>query len=244
MQKTRIYQAVPLNLSRKLLLDEQASNHVARVLRAERGDELTLFNGQGGEYNAIITQIDKKRVEVEIGDFLAIEKESSLDICLAQGIAKGEKMDFIIQKAVELGVKSIIPLLTERSNVKLDQDRQAKRLSHWRAIAISACEQSGRNRIPEILNPNRLTTWLPLVNSQKRYVLSPYASAHLSIEEKVSATTITLLIGPEGGLSDMEVILAVQHGFTSLKLGPRIMRTETASIAALALLQFCDGDFK
>jgi 16S rRNA (uracil1498-N3)-methyltransferase len=226
-----------------LHLDEQASHHVARVLRARIDDELTLFNGQGGgEYKAIIKAMDKKKVEVEITEYIDRDAESPLDIHLAQGIARGEKMDFIIQKAVELGVKTFIPLITERCNVKLSNEREEKRLQHWQAVAISACEQSGRNQLPIILAPQLLHDWLAAENSGLRLVLSPHVEDKLPVQNLQQK--VVLLIGPEGGLSQQEINLAIKQGFLPWNLGPRILRTETAPLAAMSVLQYCFGDFK
>lgn len=240
---TRIYQSVTLASQTSISLDERASHHVARVLRASVGEALTIFNGEGGEYDAIIIRIDKKSVQVALKQFHAREAESPLQIHLAQGIARGEKMDFIVQKAVELGVTKITPLITERCNVKLDPLREEKRLQHWQAIAISACEQSGRNRLPIISAPQTLFAWLPQVR-EKGFVLSPYAQTKLEKNKLDSVDTpIVLLIGPEGGLSDHEIEAAIQHKLTALNLGPRILRTETATIAAVSVLQYAYGDF-
>ena len=174
MSISRIYQPISLEVSTTIRLDEKASHHLARVLRAEVGDTLTLFNGEGGEYQAVIKKIDKKGVDVDVLSFLDREVESPVTICLAQGIARGEKMDFIIQKAVELGVNTIVPLITERCNVRLDTAREEKRLQHWRSVVISACEQSGRNRLPEVLAPVSLQTWLPTFTADMRFILSPH----------------------------------------------------------------------
>lgn len=241
MSVARIYQALPFALNHTFCLDENASHHLSRVLRVKKGDDVTLFNGEGGEYSAIITHIDKKGVSVKILSYSPREAESPIAIHLAQGIARGEKMDFIIQKAVELGVSKITPLITERCNVRLPNEREEKRLKHWQSVAISACEQSGRNRIPSILPPIALTEWVPKVESEQCFVLSPHVQAKLS-PDLPPLSSITLLIGPEGGLSDQEVSYALQHGFLPLNLGPRVMRTETASIASLAILQYCFGD--
>ena len=242
MSITRIYQPINLTVQTTIGLDEKASHHVARVLRARVGDTLTLFNGQGGEYIAVIKQIDKRQVTVEITEFSDRDVESPLNLYLAQGIARGEKMDFIMQKAVELGVKKIFPLITERCNVRLDNEREEKRLQHWQAIAISACEQSGRNIIPEVMAPQTFMSWLPQVKAEQRFVLSPHRQEKLPARLS-TLTSVVLLIGPEGGLSDNEVATAMQHQFLPLNLGPRVLRTETAPIAALSVLQFYCGDF-
>lgn len=243
MTLTRIYQALPLALHTSQSLNDNASHYLTHVLRARVGDNITLFNGQGGEYTAVITHMDKKGVDVDIIAFAAREVESPLVIHLAQGIARGEKMDFIVQKAVELGVHSIIPLFTERCNVKLDGEREKKRIQHWQSVAISACEQSGRNRVPLIAAPNTLVSWLPKAQAQHGFVLSPHVSNKLSNYAVPQPAELTLLIGPEGGLSESEISLAVSHGFLSLNLGPRVLRTETATIAALSALQAYYGDF-
>lgn len=240
MNAARIYQSISLSINQRLSLSDQASHHLARVLRAKVGDEVILFNGQGGEYNAVITHISKKNVEVDVLKFIDKERESPIQLCLAQGIARGEKMDFIIQKSIELGVNTIAPLLTERCNVRLDAEREAKRLKHWQSIAISACEQSGRNRIPEILAPQSLANWLSTVKADIRFVLSPHVHEKLNVDK--SSRSIALLIGSEGGLSDNEVALAHQFQFQNLQLGPRVLRTETATIAALTVLQDRLGD--
>lgn len=243
MSLTRIYQPISLAINTFLRLDEQASHHVARVLRLKEGDEIAVFNGDGGEFCAIITQVAKKNVDVEIKNFLSRNMESPLNICLAQGIARGEKMDWIIQKAVELGVKKIVPLLTERCNVQLNHERIQKRIEHWQSVIISACEQSGRNVVPEIVVPQPLDKWLFQNKADIRIVLSPHATKK-SLPEKIESTqSISILIGPEGGLSEQEIKKATLKKFIPMQLGPRILRTETAPIAALAILQSRYGDF-
>ncbi|HSW69208.1 MAG TPA: 16S rRNA (uracil(1498)-N(3))-methyltransferase [Gammaproteobacteria bacterium] len=238
----RIYQAQPFKENTNITLDEAASHHLARVLRVSVGEEIRLFNGKGGEFSAIIQQINKKNVQIEIKKHIDREVESSLDIWLAQGISRGEKMDLTIQKAVELGVKKIIPLFSERCNVKLDQDRSLKRLEHWRSIVMSACEQSGRNRLPELEMPQALDRWLPTVQADFRLILSPYAENTLKKLAVSSTARVVVLIGPEGGLSDLEISQAVGQGFLPLNLGPRVLRTETAGLAVIAALQGFYGD--
>lgn len=239
---TRIFQAISLQEQTDIHLNEEATHHVARVLRAKVGDELTLFNGQGGEFSAVIKEINKKTVTVEIKKFLPREVESSLQLCLAQGISRGEKMDYTIQKAVELGVQTIQPLFTERCNVKLDSDRKEKRLQHWRSIVIGACEQSGRNRIPEVLETADFNKWCQQVTADWKFILAPNATKKLSELAIAKNSSVVLLIGPEGGLSEKEINTAISHGFISLNLGPRILRTETAGMAAITALQCYAGD--
>jgi len=240
---TRVFQQLALSPGISLRLDDQASHHLSRVLRVKTGDSLVIFNGEGGEYDAVITQIDKKSIEVKIGKFNPREAESPLRIHLAQALARGEKMDFIVQKAVELGVNTITPLLTSRCNVRLDQERGEKRLSHWQSVMVGACEQSGRNRLPLLERPVDLKAWLPQVKGDYRLVLSPHADKKWPLESIAPEASIILLIGPEGGLSDEEVALSIKNGFILMNLGKRVLRTETASLAALAALQARFGDF-
>lgn len=234
---TRIYQQTDLQPSSTMTLDPQASHHLARVLRAKVGDAITLFNGQGGEYPATITEITKKAVTVRVGEHHPRDVESPIDLYLAQGMTRGEKMDFIVQKAVELGVKKIVPLITERVNVQLKGEREAKRLQHWQSVIVSACEQSGRNRIPEIVAPQQLSIFLSQKQADHAFVLSPHVAGSLAEVTVLPGQSVVLLIGAEGGLSDEEVAAAIQQGYRPLNLGPRVLRTETATIAALAILQ-------
>jgi 16S rRNA (uracil1498-N3)-methyltransferase len=239
----RIYQKAPLAIGIELTVTDDYHHYLANVLRAKVGDEITIFNGEGGEYLGEIKAIAKKSTCILIQSFSDREAESPLQITLAQGIAKGEKMDFIVQKAVELGVNDIVPLITERTNVKLSDERLEKRLAHWQSVAISACEQSGRNRIPMILPPITLEKWLSQPNETAKFLLSPQSSA--SVKNSISyAHGATLLIGPEGGLSEKESVLAINQGFISLNLGPRILRTETATLAAITFFQCNEGDMR
>lgn len=242
MPISRIFQSIPLNVNTSIQLDAAATHHISRVLRAKIGDELIIFNGEGMEYASIITLIDKKSVTVQINEEIKQERESQLDLYLAQGISRGEKMDYTIQKAVELGVKKIIPLLTERCNVKLDNERREKRLQHWSSIIISACEQSGRNHVPDILLPQTLEHFLEHIEADVKLVLAPHADKKLKDISFSNHSRVVLLIGPEGGLSDREIELSMRKDFLPLNLGPRVLRTETAAVAAMAVLQFFKGD--
>lgn len=244
MPLTRIYQDTPLDLNMVIRLDDNASHHIARVLRAKVNESLFLFNGQGGEYLATINHIDKKGVIVHIHQYVNRDVESPINLILAQGIAKGEKMDFIVQKAVELGVKTIYPLITERGDVRLDGTRAEKRLQHWQAIAMSACEQCGRNRLPVIVPPQPLNIWLTQYQADLAFVLTPHVPGPLSEKPVAAASSIALLIGPEGGLTEKEITQATQEGFQPLRLGPRVLRTETATITALSVIQAQYGDLK
>ncbi|OAI49100.1 hypothetical protein AYO45_03445 [Gammaproteobacteria bacterium SCGC AG-212-F23] len=240
---SRIFQAQSLAVNSEIQLDERAYHYLARVLRATVGDTLVLFNGEGGEYLAKISYLDKKKINVFIENFSARECESPLNLHLAQGISRGEKMDFTIQKAVELGVKKITPLFTERCNVKLDDSRSEKRKEHWQSIIISACEQCGRNQLPEILPPISLEKWLTTITSVTGLVLAPEAKQKLSDVVIATDKPVVLLIGPEGGLTAEEIALVEKNNFSAVHLGPRILRTESAGLAAIAVLQSLVGDF-
>lgn len=242
MSAPRIYQNMTLAKG-SVTLDEKASHHLARVLRAAIGDHLILFNGEGGEYLAEVTRLNKKTIEVEITDFIDRDVESRLNLILAQGISRGEKMDLVIQKAVELGVNEIYPLVTERCNVRLNAERASKRLEHWHAVVISACEQCGRNRLPIVHPAMEYSDWIRQVNAEQKFVLSPHVEHYLPEQSAAEPASVAVLIGPEGGLSDVEVTVACQQDFQPLKLGPRVLRTETAAIAALSVMQFKYGDY-
>lgn len=242
MSIARVFQAATINVNQPLILSEDASHHLARVLRAEVGDQVTLFNGSGGDYLSVITEVTKKYVTVDVQQFIERHVEAPIHIHLAQGIARGEKMDIIVQKSVELGVSKITPLVTERCNVRLQQDREEKRMQHWRSVMISACEQSGRDCIPELSSPQNLDAWLKNIKADKCFVLSPHVATKLPQEKLPANASIVLLLGPEGGLSDEEVALAILHGFTPLNLGPRVLRTETATLAAMTVIQRAYGD--
>ncbi|MCD6039852.1 MAG: rsmE [Gammaproteobacteria bacterium] len=242
MAISRIFQSTALVCGSVILLDPQASHHLITVLRAKVNDIVTIFNGRGGEYTAIVIQINKKQVSVEIKNYIAREAESSLELYLAQGISRGEKMDYTIQKAVELGVKKIIPLLTEHCTVKLNEDRRVKRFQHWQSIIISACEQSGRNYIPELLLPMTLEEGLHSMQADWCFALSPTALSHLKENQVQKHDRVLVLVGPEGGLSEREINLVSQQGFVPISLGPRILRTETAALAIITAMQCSFGD--
>jgi 16S rRNA (uracil1498-N3)-methyltransferase len=252
MRISRLYQPAPLIPGDAINLTVEAAHYLRQVLRLDVGAELRLFNGDGGEYAAAIIALNKQHVTVQIGEYFALDKESSLKIHLGQAISRGEKMDWVIQKAVELGVAAITPLFTARCGVKLAAERGQKRLQHWQSVAISACEQCGRNTVPLIHEPRLLADWLKPLAAQPNHpllVLHPTAAQTLSAIFPASVRpdappAITLLIGPEGGLSEEEITAARQQGFTALSLGPRILRTETAALAALAALQCWLGDMK
>lgn len=239
MRITRIYTAQTLGSHSNYTLETDASRHLSRSLRLGVGDQLTLFNGEGGEYPAQITSISKKNVEVRTGEHSAREAESSLQIHLGIAISRGERMDWIVQKATELGVHQLTPLFTANTGVKLAGERLEKKQQHWQQVAVSACEQSGRNRLPLISAPAVFDKWLAETKAEKKFVL------HHRAQENVtpgSPGSVALLVGPEGGLSAAEISAAELAGYQSLLLGPRILRTETAPLAAIAILQNHFGD--
>ena len=242
MRQHRIFHEGPLEVGIEVELSTENSHYLRQVVRAKPGHLITLFNGEGGEYSATIQTIEKRSCHVSIGQFVERNVESPLAITLLQGISKGDKMDFTIQKAVELGVNHIVPLLTERSVVKLDARRGHKKHQHWQGIANSATAQSGRNIITNISPIAKLSEYLQTSqpNGDNRLILSP--SADTGFNSITKNCSITLLIGPEGGLSDDEERAAVAVGFAAVRFGPRVLRTETAAIAALGLIQGIWGD--
>jgi 16S rRNA (uracil1498-N3)-methyltransferase len=243
MRTIRIHVDQPLAAGSELDLPTQAAEHVARVLRMAPGDPLVLFNGDGCDYQAAILAVGKREVAVRVEQARAVANESPLRLVLAQGVARGEKMDLIVQKATELGVARIVPLLTERSEVKLDAARAEKRLAHWRAVAASACEQSGRARVPALEPTQPLQAWLDGLagDGALRLALLPEATRQAGALRFSEAGGL-LVVGPEGGLGERDVAALDAAGFDGLRLGPRILRTETAGLAALAALQALHGD--
>ena len=241
---TRLYCSLPLSAGAQLDLPEGAAHHAARVLRVKRGDELTLFNGEGGEFAARVERVDTRAVAVHVGAWRDIERESPLRVTLVQGLATGERMDYVMQKAVELGVAAVQPVTAARSVARLDASRADKRLLHWRQVAISACEQCGRNRIPEVRPLRDLGHWLAEPSKGSlRLLLLPDAPGTLADLTRPPAS-IEFLVGPEGGLAPEETAAAGRAGFTAVRLGPRILRTETAALAALGAFNALWGDWR
>ena len=241
MRIPRIYTDSALREGATAELDENAALHVGRVLRMQPGQELRLFNGDGNDYPATITSANKKNVEVQVGTPDANPTESPLDIILGQALSKGDRMDYAVQKAVEMGVTRIVPLTTERCDVKLKGDREDKRLRHWQSVAISAAEQCGRARVPDILPVMTVTEWLEHTRDcEVRLVL--HHRTEQSLDALTKPTRVALMIGPEGGLSADEISQAESEGFLPVALGPRVLRTETAPVAAMALCQYLGGD--
>jgi 16S rRNA (uracil1498-N3)-methyltransferase len=241
MRLTRVHVPVALAPEARHVIEGTAAAHIVRVLRLRVGDSLTAFDGCGGEYPARIAAFGKGTVVIQAGAHQAIERESLLGVTLVQGISRGERMDWVMQKATELGVRRIVPLVTARTVVRLDERQIDNRLRHWRAIVIGACEQCGRNRVPEVTAPAALEQYLATPSGERRLMLSP--SGALRVQElDRSVAALALLVGPEGGLSEAEQHQAHAAGFAALRLGPRVLRTETAAIAALTALQVQLGD--
>jgi len=223
-------------------LPDAAAHHATRVLRLAIGDALTLFTGAGGEYAATLVAADRRAATVRIDGFDPVERESALAVTLAQGVAANDAMDYAIRKAVELGVAAIQPLVTERSAPFPSGDRADKRLAHWRQVVVAACEQCGRNRVPDVAPARSIGEWLAAW-SGPGFLLVPDGMTSLSAIGAPAAPP-ALLVGPEGGCTAREIDAATACGFTKLRLGPRILRTETAGVAALAVMQAAWGDLQ
>ncbi|WP_369856390.1 16S rRNA (uracil(1498)-N(3))-methyltransferase [Candidatus Thalassolituus haligoni] len=241
MSSPRIFTDQPLIVGQTVTLDEQPSIHLLRVLRLGLGAPVRLFNGDGCEYSGTISTASKKQAAVCLLEASVADAIPPLRLHLGQVISKGDKMDFTIQKATELGVSQITPLFSERCDVRLKGERLDKKMEHWQKIAVSACEQSGRNRIPQVLPAVNLNDWYAQSDAELRLVLHPHNQQPLGQQQ--NPTSVALLVGPEGGLTDIEVAAGTTHGFQGLLLGPRILRTETAALAAVSVLQFLWGDF-
>jgi 16S rRNA (uracil1498-N3)-methyltransferase len=243
MRLTRVFVEQKLVAGKGVGLPEQAGLHLTRVLRLDVGAPVILFDGHGGEYQATLER-DGKNWWAKVGAHDPVERESPLAITLLQGVARGERMDLIIQKATELGVARIVPVLAERSVVKIGAEQRERKLEHWRAVAVSACEQCGRNRVPEVAEAQSLGDAIASLPADgARCLLAVDATVPLAGAVRGGVESAALLIGPEGGLGDNEQRFAVANGFSGYLLGPRILRTETAGLAALAVLQTLAGDF-
>lgn len=232
----------PLAPGARLELPEPVVRHAVRVLRLPTGTPITLFDGRGGEYPAVLEYVDRDYAYAVVGAWVERECESPLRVTLVQAVQAGDKMDYTIQKAVELGVDNIIPVESRRSVIRLTGDRAAKRVAHWQGVVASACEQCGRNRLPLVAPLEGLDKWFARPRSSAlRLMLAPGAATTLSALPP--AAEVELLVGAEGGLDEREVEAARLAGFTAIRLGPRVLRTETAGLAALAALQILWGDF-
>lgn len=238
----RVYLDQPLGAGASIELSGDRFHHLRNVLRLGVDDPLVLFNGTGGEYPAHITRLERRSLRLECGQPHEPARESPLQVVLGQAVARGDRMDYATAKAVELGVATIQPLLTERAKLRLDGDRSEKKQAHWQRVAIAAAEQSGRTVVPEVRSPARLNGWLATPPAGTRLVLDPGTAPPLGSLPAPADPDVALLVGPESGLTSDEVTRAHTAGFTSTGLGPRVLRTETAGVAALAALQMLWGD--
>ena len=240
----RFYHSNPLDLNQIIILDEFASHHALRVMRVKVDDFLILFNGDGFEYKGRVSDINKKTINIEILSKEKNNSESPININLFQSISSNEKMDMVIQKATELGVSSIQPIFTSRSTIKLSLDRTKKRLIHWKQVSISACEQSGRSKIPTIRSPIGFDQISEGIKTNSlNLLLHPDNLEESSNLPNEYSGDINIFIGPEGGFSQDEVLLLKKQNCINIQLGPRILRTETAPLAIIAILQYKYGDF-
>ena len=244
MRNPRIYQQSQFAVNETVTLSDDAFGHVVRVLRLKNGDTITMFNGsEPFQYTTTLCNVSKKSAQVKVISQEENNSESPLNIHLGQGISRGDRMDFTLQKSVELGVNSITPLFTERCGVKLNAERLEKKRQQWQKIVISACEQSGRTSVPIVAEPMLLADWLAQQTSALKINLHPKAE-HSIMSLPMENTRVRLLIGPEGGLSDEEIAQANDSGFHDVLLGPRVLRTETAALTAITALQCKFGDLK
>ena len=243
MRVPRLHVDRPLAAGGSILLPQAAGRHVTKVLRLGPGDPLVVFDGRGGEYEAAVARVSPGAVAVEIGAYRPVDRESALAVELGQGVCRGGRMDLVVQKATELGVCAIRPVLCERTVVKLDPARAGRRIAHWRAIAVHAAQQSGRTQVPEFGGFEDLETWLSRPGAGPGIFLSPRAASPVSDLAQPEGT-VRLLVGPEGGLSPGEAERIRAAGFRELRLGPRVLRTETAALVALSVLQAYWGDLR
>lgn len=238
----RVYLEQALAAGTTFELTGDRFHHLRNVLRLGVDDTLILFNGSGGEFPAHITRMERRALTIECGQLQDPARESRLRIVLGQGVARGDRMDYAIAKAVELGASAIQPLITQRGKVRMDSARSDKKQAHWQRVAIAAAEQSGRTLLPAMPPPCALTDWLATTTAEQRLVLDPESRQTLGGLQTPDDNTLTLLIGPESGLSHEEIEAANANGFTSIGLGPRVLRTETAGVASLAAIQTLWGD--
>lgn len=240
---TRLYFSGEIPVHGVFTLPPEQAHHILHVLRLTVGETVTLFDGRGTEYEATLDRVARSGISVKVGEARRVSRESPIAVALAQGISSGERMDYTIQKAVELGIFEIQPIAAERSVVRLATERAVRRVAHWQAIAAAACEQCGRNVVPRVLPVESLSRWLAsLPSGALRLTLSPDGAMTLRGMSEVPARVV-LLVGPEGGLSPAERLDAQNAGFVGVRLGPRVLRTETAAVAALAAMQTLWGDF-
>lgn len=240
MRLSRLYTPEALQAGADVRLQDDAAHYLGKVLRAKVGHQVLLFNESDGEYLADIQSIDKRGIDLQLAESANRTPEVLLPVHIGLGLSRGERMDYSVQKATELGVTEITPLFTEHSEVKLKEDRADKRTAHWQKVAISASEQSGRCTVPSIHSPMNLSDWVKSVPQGQGFMLDHTGMAGFSGERPAN---IFLLIGPEGGISDAEKDLTSATGFKTVRLGPRVLRTETAPVVALTALQLQWGDF-
>lgn len=240
MRIPRVFVPLPFVAGAEINLPQTQAHYLLRVLRMESGRPLIVFNGEGGSYSALITQASKNACAITLGEYTPDNHQSPLNCSLAIGISKGDRFEYVLQKACELGVTDIYPLFTSRTEVRLDAARQSKKTEHWQQVLISSCEQNGRNLIPLLHAPQTLSEFLPTAAADLKLVLHHRANQALNCY--TTPQSVCLLIGPEGGLSEDEINQAEQQGFNPLVLGPRILRTETAPLVALSLVQYQWGD--
>lgn len=243
MRIPRVYLPHPLRIAEAVDLSGDIAHYIGTVLRLKAGSTVALFNGDDGEFLAELQDVSKKHARLLPREAIENHADPVLPVHVGIGLSRGDRMDIVIQKCTELGVGRVTPLFTERCEVKLDDRRAARRQAHWQKVAISATEQSGRCRVPVIESPLSMTDWLQQSHAGCCLVLDPYAEARLTLPPDHGQSAVTLLSGPEGGLTDGEVRAAVGQGFTPMTLGPRILRTETAPLAAVSILQYLAGDF-
>ncbi len=244
MRINRLFVSQALSENQQVILNTASSHYLVNVLRLEKDSQLIVFDGSGRDYLAKITTANKKRTVLTLVRPQQTIAESPLHIHLGIGISKGDRLDWVLQKSTELGVNEITPLLSKRTAFKLKGDRLEKKRQHWQQITISACEQSGRSQLPQLNTPRQLEDWISQSHADIKLVLNPTQYLDNQLPDKPAPQNALLLIGPEGGLSNQEVNLAMQHGFQALTLGPRILRTETAPLAAISIIQYQWGDMK
>ena len=243
MNQPRFYCREALSPGAHIDLPEPVARHAVRVLRLPPGATVVLFDGRGGEYDARIERIERDRVVAALGAWRDVERESGLAVTLIQAVQAGEKMDYTVQKAVELGVSHIVPVDSRRSVTRLAGERAARRVAHWQGVAAAACEQCGRNQVPQLAPLEKLENWLARpANGVLRLILAP--DAEQALVDLPPVSKVQMLIGAEGGLDPQEIVAAQQVGFKAVRMGPRILRTETAGLAALAAMQALWGDFR
>ncbi len=242
MRIPRVFHPQPCSVGTNVILDGQSAHYLIKVLRMSAGRELILFDGNGAEYDAVIASITKSTATLNITSEKKVTRQSPLHVHLGIGVSRGERFDWVLQKSTELGVHAITPLLTERVEVKLKPDRIEKKMQHWQQIIVSACEQCQLNVLPALHTPIKISQWLAQIPCEKKFVLDHRGEK--STLEGSAPSSAALLVGPEGGLNESEIIEARNSGFNSLQLGPRVLRTETAPISALSIMQFQWGDFR